>query len=336
MSLDDFAPAGEPDEPLDDLDEDLFDFPPVDVPEASARPEESGTDELDAMLDETSPALPASEPVQETAGSIDMQLEEEDLLDAPPAQAPDDAVERPSPEAPTPAVEAPTPPPAAGGIDDEVEQIMREAKEEQRKAEERRQKNKPAPETTEATQPVVEPAPALPVASTEAAAVPVQVPVLATGGSPALWVLTALSACFMAGLLFIAWNFTTAYERRLDARPMDSGVAQVEPPPTRGPETTLEVPERHPERDEDSQSETARRSDEAIPALDTFHDSVLAVADSAIEDGRFHEARRMVYALLAKLDRLPPEEREGVERRAAYLIAFSHEAEADHLRESLQ
>lgn len=330
MSLDDFSPAGDAEEPrddLNDLDEDLFDFPPVDVPEASARPAEPSESELDAALDQTSPALPANEPEQATAGSIDMQLEEEDLLDAP-SVAGGDAIPAAPPSA------AASPGASAGDIDDEVEQLMREAKEEQRRAEERRQSQRRAAAPPAEPQPAVEPAPALPLASPEAPLAPVQVPVVSTGGSPALWVFTALSACFMAGLLFIAWNFTSAYERRLDAQPEDTGLAQFEPAPAF--ETTQVETETPTRPDPDDRSEATRRGGESIPPLESFHDSVLAVADSAIADGRFNEARRMVYGLLAELDRLPPEARQEVERRSAYLIAFSHEAEADHLRESLQ
>ncbi len=51
-----------------------------------------------------------------------------------------------------------------------------------------------------------------------------------------------------------------------------------------------------------------------------------ALAD--IETGNFAKARERVYALLAVVDRMPPESRHDVESRAAYLLAKSYHAEA--------
>lgn len=373
MSLDDFTPA---DDPADNLDEDLFDFPRTgsseESPQASASPEqdepspESDSDELEldavepdgADADPIAAPLPSVDPLDEDdLGSVDMNLDDEDQdifgfpsvggvlpLDEPQLAVPDPELEEAS--------EATS---LSRQIDDEdLEEIIRAAKEEQRQNPNSRVIEKSAEPQAEAdileTEPVApedfaELAEELDSLVPQAAGMnPSQVhaaPLFASvaGAPKALWVLTGTAMVFMVGLLLIAWNFTSAFERQIEASKERSAAAFSEGP---GPQRPVIVQSQSPvnqaELSTQSVPEPSRLVESSLgpsrklPALDDPHESTLIVAESAIGDGRFVHARRMLFGLLAKVDRLPAEQRNSAEQRASFLIAHSYKSEADSLR----
>ncbi len=66
------------------------------------------------------------------------------------------------------------------------------------------------------------------------------------------------------------------------------------------------------------------------------HELTMLVAGEAIDAGQFTEARRILYHLLATADRLDSKDRLAAEQKAAFLIAQTYQAEAEALEGGAQ
>lgn len=78
----------------------------------------------------------------------------------------------------------------------------------------------------------------------------------------------------------------------------------------------------------ENQTKTVQETYLPIVPPDPRNHPGLAAALADIEAGRFADARQRLYALIAVIDRMDPEEREEIEARATYLLARSVHAEA--------
>jgi len=353
MSLDDFAPSGEP---ADDLDEDLFDFPPIQSSESSPivpAPSETKSGaakarELHAELEEQDSLLPAEEPLDDLA-SLDMSLDDEDEdlfgFPNPQAQTPQENYGSDADESLADDADAPEEP----LLEEDIDHLIREAKSASAR---NREENYVGAKENEATYGELEP-----VARSEADVIVAQPPAQAAptllglgASSRALWVFTGASILFMIGVLMIAWNLSSAFEKQLQ-------VARAQSPDSQSPEARQAIqqdPAQHypPDTNQDVEriddpsalSSTdgsavrlprqPRESSKTLADLEAPHESVLVVAESAIADGRFIEARRLLFGLLAEIDRIPADSRARAEERATFLIAGSHKAEAELLLEN--
>jgi hypothetical protein len=319
MALDDFTPASEapdldaPSPALPAEGDDLFDFAEED--EARA--------ELDA---EQPPApIPASDP-REACTGLDPELDV-DLFGFPPMDLSSLGIQPSKPAAPEPPVEA-----SSGALDDLLEEDL-----EGDLPGAPQRSSAPADPVPASAVREPEPAPAAAPRPEGAAAAPAPTPVVvqsvATAGpaSKAIWVLTAAVVVFLFGMLGVAWRATSTFQQQLQQvrTEVDASADRI------GQRTAAELRLLVAERER-----AAQRVDEpagtSVPALEPLHETSLAVAEEALEEGRFAAARRTLFQLLAEADRLPSGQRAAVERRAAYLIARSHKVEADRLEESDQ
>jgi hypothetical protein len=175
----------------------------------------------------------------------------------------------------------------------------------------------PAAPVAAAPAPVTAPAGPLPTAPVVVASAP---------ASSAIWVLTASVVLFLFGMLGVAWRATSNFQQGLEQvrTEVDRSADRI------GERTASELRELVAEQ-------TAARSEASagprIPALEPLHETSLTLAEEAVSEGRFADARRTLFQLLAEADRLPATDRTAVERRAAFLIAESHKLEADSLQE---
>ena len=155
----------------------------------------------------------------------------------------------------------------------------------------------------------------------------------APGASKAVWVLTAAVVVFMFGLLAIAWRATSSFQQQIEQVRSDvkETTAQLQRETAGELQQIVQI---QSDLIRGGSSGEARR--EPIPAMDAAHDTALAAARESIAIGRFAEARRTLFMLLAEADRFPPESRDELERKAAFLIATSHKREAETLREDVE
>ena len=338
MALDDFAPASEipepnPDSPLakaGEADEDLFNFPaaaPEAGPEAPAADAESGED---LMADPPAKAEPVKTEIECTG--LDPELDV-DVFDFPPLDLSSLGVEEPEApleetiEAATQSVHALLQDDLgdstnleldAPHFDDDLEDLPSAAAQ-----------ATAAPQSQEFA-PHTGPQPNQP----QAIATPVHVAVPAGGGSSkALWVMTAGLLVFLFGLLAIAWRATSSFQQQIEQvrAEVTTNTAEIQR------ETADEL-----ERIVAMQGQLLRGAGQGvdepqlIPAMESPAATVMTVAQEAIEQGRFADARRMLFTLLAEADRYPAESREEMERHAGFLIAASHKHEAQTLPEDVQ
>lgn len=328
MAMDDFASASDPKAPGKeiDLDEDLFDFPPIETEEASAASVEAAPAEAapapTAAPETTSAPSPtaASPSAAASAGYTGMDPDlDVDIFDFPPIE--DDAA----------------PPSIAGGdleasldeaaetvhtlIEDDLGEMIQEHHEELE-----RQKVEaeapPAPPEPEAPQPA---------ASTPT---PASLPAVAVsaGSSRTQQVLVGAVILFMVGVLSIAWRLTSTFSQSLE-RVRDD----VEAGNRTLSEQSLAQLQRIDELEAElveQQRRAARAETEghaAVPAMRSPIDLTLLSAESAIEDGDFAAAREILYGDLASIDALPTEMRAGAAERMEFMIARSYELEARRL-----
>lgn len=319
MALDDFTPASEapdldaPSPALPAEGDDLFDFAEEDETRA----------ELDA---EQPPApIPASDP-REVCTGLDPELDV-DLFGFPPMDLSSLGIQPSKPAAVEPPVEA-----TSGPLDDllgedpegDVAGAGPVAQEPAGSA--------PASVASE-SQAAPATAPRTAEAGATHAPTPVVVQSVATAGpaSKAIWVLTAAVVVFLFGMLGVAWRATSTFQQQLQQvrTEVDASADRI------GQRTAAELRLLVAERERAAQR-VQQPAGASVPALEPLHETSLAVAEEALDEGRFAAARRTLFQLLAEADRLPSGQRAAVERRAAYLIARSHKVEADRLEESDQ
>ncbi|MFT7487040.1 MAG: hypothetical protein ACI9F9_002899, partial [Candidatus Paceibacteria bacterium] len=219
MGLDDFAPAASAEE---NLDEDLFDFPPMNIPEPPrAEVEvvaEVATDDLD-LSEEGSTAVAKEAKGRATCTGLDPKLDA-DLFGFPPLDLSSLGAAEPEQLDAELAV-AGGGPSVADFLEDDLGDIMRDAHEEQERttvpAAQGSIVQPVAAAASVASAPVAAAASvaSAPVAAAPAAmAAPVQVHTVAAAGPPSklMLVMTAATILFMCGLLGIAWRATSTFQ----------------------------------------------------------------------------------------------------------------------------
>lgn len=308
MALDDFTPSSEP--PENDLDspspalpaegDDLFDF------EAEELDAESP---LAASEESPAPATPSSP--QEACSGLDPELDI-DLFGFPPMDLSSLGIEPEEASSLEADLEV-----ATSGIEDLLSEELSELDPVQ-----------PSPEPTPppaAPAAVAAPAPA---PATAPAVAPAPVAIAARPTSAASWVLTVAVVVFLFGLLGIAWRATSNVQQQLQQvrSDVDASAERI------GQRTAAELREIVAAQGQ-SGSTLQERGPSGLPSLEPLHETSLLLAEEAIDEARFPEARRILFQLLAEVDRLPEGQREAVEQRAAYMIADSHRAEAESLVE---
>lgn len=338
MGLDDFAPAGAIPAPTpptradSKLDEDLFDFPPMELPHVPA-PEVETSEALESN-EPVAEAAPASQPAApKVCTGLDPALDE-DLFGFPPMDLsglginPDGTLSVELELSIDQAAQSVT-----DLLEDDLGDIVRDAHKEQQAAVKAQDKPAPAPAAQAAV-----PAPAPNQGQVQAQVQPPQFAptnqVPAQGGwsgpsSPkAMWVLTGATVCFMFGLLGIAWRATSSFQQQIQ------GVREeVQLNNTRLQAATsqnfddLSKMERDL-RDQIKTTQSAGTSG-AIEPMARPHDIAMEVARQSIASGRPADARRMLYKLLAEADNHPADTREAMEREASFLIAECHKVEAE-------
>ena len=346
MGLDDFAPAEE----ANDLDEDLFDFPPMELPEApvaEAEPAPAGeAAAAPAAADAAAPAAAAPVPNTPTiCTGLDPELDE-DLFGFPPMDLSElgivagDAAQGDIEESIQKATQQVT-----DMLEDDLGDIVREAS-----AEEATPAPPPPPleipdapapavqEAAPAPQPAAQPAPAA-QAPAPAAPVATQVayaaPVAVSSTSPrAMWVLTAGVLLFMVGILSIAWRATSVFHEQIQSVRKDvaDSATNLRDSTT---DTMKELAELERELIRYQVNAAKTGQDSEIPPqgleIQAPHEVVLQVATEAIENGQYQEARQMLFNLLAEADNHPEDIRDDMERRASTLIAESHKSQAESM-----
>ncbi|MFT7670498.1 MAG: hypothetical protein ACI8X5_003207 [Planctomycetota bacterium] len=325
MGLDDFASEDDFASKLEGLideavvndgsDEDIFDFPPLEV--AGAPPERG------RALEQPSAALPTETP----AVGIDLD-EDQDLFNLPEVRDPfvEDMVEEPATELETVHAES------SNEFEGNFEDLMRQAEEERE-----RETNVPAnavpgiasaPAAAPQIQYIAAPAPAVQGGASNPLA-----------SSKAVWVFVGVSTIFMLGLLVILWSFLSAFQNQTEQPPaqIQTVVAPSQPFPAAAQIVQKATRQIEPLADSRVEQESSfSRADRKPTKLEAPHETVLVVAKGAITEGRFIEARRMLFTLLAEVDRVPPDSRQVTEQEASLLIARSYKAEAMSLQESNQ
>jgi hypothetical protein len=335
MGLDDFAPAPKA---ADDLDVDLFDFPPMVLPEppqAEVSEEPKAQVEV-ARVETTSPAraeAPKATPADGCTG-LDPELDV-DLFDFPPIDLSSIGI---TPAQTTPSAIEESIDSAAQSVSDFLEDdlgdMVQTARAEQAPL-------VPVPQAAPA--PAVAPAaaPAAATAIPQTTPVPVAAPVAYTpiavaGPSPkALWVLTAAVILFMVGLLGIAWRATSSFQQQIQQVRSDvqASTKQLQATTTSSIKELAEV-ENALLLNQINASKSNRDARSPQKGLDIQdpHTVTLAVATNAIEMGHYSDARRMLFSLLAEADGIPSTaKREEMERQSLFLIANSHKLEAQSL-----
>ena len=359
MALDDFAPAAELNGRVEEsnLDEDLFDFPLMVSLEANAGQEEETQDEWGELPPEpvaevTEPdpepvavAAPEPEPVAEAAPApvepqvitgLDPALDE-DLFGFPPLELPAGAS------------------PAGGGtnlergldqataavgdlLEDDLGEMVEHTHREQLAAEaaaatKAAAQNAPAP-APPVPQSTVQPAPApapAPAADFSAAAAPIRPFTVPAGDPRIVWVLGGAVIVFMLGLLIVAWRATSNI-----GLPNGAAGGGVSETATNGESRNADaaaqqlaiLQEMLRQQKLATQAALGAVASEGPPPLQRPHEITLAVAQESIDEGRFAEARRMLYGMLATAEQLPAEDRRQAEETAAYLLARSYRLEA--------
>jgi hypothetical protein len=323
MSSDEIDPS---EEPSDNLDDDLFDFPSMDTPGPTPGPasSENPSFEVEGNVDDLSAPLPTGDPLDSDHSSIDMSMdaEDEDLFGFPPVEG------SASPFDPGPAqsVPEPTEEPVAEEplLESEIDLLA----------------------TQPAESSVAEgslPDPYLHQGLAEqfnASHEPgLASPRFNLANTPkALWVLTGAAILFMGGILLIAWNLTSTLQQQIEASNNLAAVGRALPQHQVTPPANSSITFDSSELLEPQVTKTTTSLNLVNPTksgqLDQPHESILIVAESAIGEGRFSEARKMLFMLLAEIDRVPNVNREIAEEQATFLIAQSHKSEAELLRGS--
>lgn len=344
MALDDFAPASglpgpSPDGPQPDVqpnahpaDEDLFSFPaPIAEPgDAAAVPQAAASDRTtddDLMSDP-----PAAKPVEteiECTG-LDPELDV-DIFGFPPLDLSSLGVEEESVPEIEDSIEAATQSVHAM-LQDDLSDSMQDVATGHDLEFGELPPAQPTAEQLSAAPTPQETVFAQPQYQVQAAPVQFALPA-GVGGSKALWVLTGAAVLFMFGLLAIAWRATSSFQQQIEQvrAEVSTSNAQIQR------ETAGEL-----QQIVELQGELLRAAPqgtaevERIPAMESPHETVLTVAREAIATGRFADARRMLFTLLAEADRFPVDSREDMERRASFLIAASHKREAETLQENVK
>jgi HAMP domain-containing protein len=319
MAMDDFAPAG-PDQLHDELDQDLFDFPPMEEPKASAP----------APAPEPETAAPAAaSAASETTGSTGMDEDLDlDIFDFPPL------VDTSRSEAPVI---------AGGDLEESIEEASKAVSQlleddlgemieiHERDLQEREAQQAPA------TQPAA-PVPAAALPNPVATPAPITV---SASPSKMQWVLVGALVFFMAGALGIAWRLTSSFSASLERVRDDVELGNQ----------TLEVQNAEQMRRIDElqhellaqqalaqqalasqQGSTSAGSPGQLTARTPAELTILA-AEASIASGEFAAARQMLFRDLASADSMPIGQREANVQRMELLIAQSFSLQAQQLQE---
>lgn len=341
MGLDDFAPASKA---AVNLDEDLFDFPPLEIPEPP-KAEEPASAEAAPAAEASAESAPASAQAAQQPGActgLDPELDE-DIFEFPPLDLSSLGLAADG----SPSTEVEQSIDAAAQVvsdllEDDLSDIMRDAHVEQKKSEAaNRQATAVEPEQVAAATAqapaaaapqVAAPAPLQQVAPQMMAA-PVGLHTVAVAAPPskAMMVLTGATIFFMVGLLGIAWRATTSFQQQIRSvsQSVEAGTAQLQNATTSSLDELARI-----ERElllnqmQAAQVNHLPGTPQAIPPMAAPYETILEVARQAIASARFEDARRMLFTLLAEADRFPADARESLERDASFLIAASHKAEA--------
>ena len=325
MAMDDFAPAG-PEQLRDELDQDLFDFPPMEEPKQSApapAPEASAPAAAPAAAAAASPAAP-------TGGYTGMDEDLDiDIFDFPPL------VDSSRSEAPVI---------AGGDIEASIEQAAKAVSDlleddlgemiavHERDMAERDTVDAPAvaPSAPSAPAPV-----AAPVATPAPAAAPAAVTVSAAP-SKVQWVLVGALIVFMVGVLGIAWRLTSSFSDSLE-RVRDDVELGNQALESQNAEQMRRIAELQREllAQQALASQQATASPEAPRQFTARTPAELTIlaAEASIESGEFAAARQMLFRDLASADSMPVDQRESTVQRMELLIAQSFELQARQLQE---
>ncbi len=357
MALDDFAPASEtpgqsPDGPQppaqsaqaeQPTDEDLFNFPaPLAEPTAAADPSEDATGD-DLMSDPPATETASLPKTEIECTGLDPELDI-DVFDFPPLDLSSLGVEpEPEPDLPIEAsIEAATQSVHALLQDDLGDTLVQppaatELGNDLASADSPRGAGAPAsyahaPEPVDLAQAQMQ-AQYQYQAQLAAQGAPLRVAVPAAASPKALWVLTGAVVVFLVGLLAIAWRATSSFQQQIEQVRAEVSTTTAE----LQRETAGELQQIVQMQGQLLRSAPQNTAEvERIPAMESPHETVLTVAREAIAGGRFADARRMLFTLLAEADRFPVESREDMERRASFLIAASHKREAESLPENVE
>lgn len=322
MAMDDFAPAG-PEQLNDELDQDLFDFPPMEAPKASAAASEPDepTTVTETAPTPTSPASPAKASGGYTGMDEDLDL---DIFDFPPL------VDHSQNEAPLI---------AGGDLEESIEDAAKAVSElleddlgEMIAVHERDLAERDAPRQEAAPAPA--PAPAMapaPAASTAPATLTVS-----SAPSKVQWVLVGSLITFMVGVLGIAWRLTSTFsdslERVRDDVELGNQALETQ---------NLEQMRRIDELQRELLAQQALASQQLAAAGETkttftTHspaDLTILAAEASLQSGEFAAARQMLFRDLAAADSMPIDQREATVQRMELLIAHSFELQAQQLQE---
>lgn len=337
MGLDDFAPAAKA---ADDLDLDLFDFPPMvlpDPPQAEVAEEAEvtaeATDADGAAASEAAPAPAAAKPAVGCTG-LNAELDV-DIFDFPPIDltsigiGPGETAPEGIEESIDSAAQS-----VADFLEDDLGDIVQEA---QAQAAPAPAAATAAPATSDvpAAQ-ATAPAPAPVAMPAQGVAQVAYQPIAVAGPSPkALWVLTAAVILFMVGLLGIAWRATSSFQEQIQQvrNDVQASAQQLQSATTSSIRDLTEV-ENALLVNQLAAAKLERdvRAPQQGLSIEAPHTVALAVATQAMDMGRYVEARRMLFNLLAEADSISSSsDRESMERDALFLIANSHKQEAESL-----
>jgi HAMP domain-containing protein len=314
MAMDDFAPAG-PEQLSDELDQDLFDFPPMEEPKVSAPAPEAAA-----------PAPTAAPAAASTGGYTGMDEDLDlDIFDFPPLID--------SSRTQAPAI-------AGGDLEESIEQAAKAVSElleddlgemiavHERDLAERDAVDAPtvAPAAPAAAAPVATPAPATAPTTVAVSAAP----------SKVQWVLVGALIVFMVGVLGIAWRLTSSFSDSLE-RVRDDVELGNQALESQNAAQMRRIDELQREllaqqalasQQVAVSTETPRQFTARTPA-----ELTILAAQASIESGEFAAARQMLFRDLASADSMPIDQRESTVQRMELLIAQSFELQARQLQE---
>jgi hypothetical protein len=349
MALDDFATAAEMGTSAQDseLDEDIFDFPPMASVETAVAKEEA-VSAVEAPVEEApveaapteavepeEPAAAAPDPVAAEEETVCTGLDPEldvDLFDFPPLEIPGASKAKTEAAKLEENIDQ-----AAKVVNDLLEDDLSEMIDsslDERPSPEEKSAPAPTPAPSAAPAPVAPVAPPAPVQV--AAPAPLSIgSVAAPSGDPRIaWALTAAALVFIFGVLAIAWRATSNLGSSLDS--LRSGLEEGNDRFAAQSETTLQrltalEMQLLNQQKLAAQAAAGGAQVEIPPDLPAPHRLSLLVAEEAISKGQFSEARRQIFGLLATIDSLSEQDRQDVEHAAAYLVARSYQVEAEAL-----
>ncbi len=310
-----------------DLDEDLFDFPPMEVAEPAPIAVEAAEEPAAPKEGATQPKAAAA-PAAQSKGYTGMDAELDlDIFNFPVLE--DDSVEA------TASIEASIDE-AAQTVNDLLEDDLGEMIQDHHEELERK---KEAEEVAKQPPVASTPAPSAPVQTAPAPVMAVpSVQTIPVAGLPTRvqWVLVGVASAFMLGLLLIAWQLTSAFSRSLE-RVRDDVAESTQALQVQNAEQIARIDELQAEllAQQALANQALQEGAAGTPPLArrTSSEITLLAAQSSIDSHDFTAARRMLFRDLANADTIPIEERDEMTQKMEFMIARSYLLESQVLAE---